>query len=179
MLPIESEGQQLVAIQQLVRSEFERLLSENFRACPVVVGSIESASCPGKFNSATIDPNLRLETGCPDQSTRLPSPERIRNLIKKRQARRKYFASDLFGEPVWDMLLELALSEAERKPIAVTSLCIGSGVPASTALRWINLLCERGICRREGDGADRRRSYVSLSDQGRMALEQYFQDFPL
>ena len=42
---------------------------------------------------------------------------------------------DLFGEPAWDILLDLYIAAGEGKPVSVSSACIGSAAPATTGLR--------------------------------------------
>src|SRR3546814_1843272 len=42
------------------------------------------------------------------------------------------------SDPAWDMLLDLYLAaERNTRPVSISSLCIASAVPATTALRWI------------------------------------------
>ena len=72
------------------------------------------------------------------------------------------------------MLLDLTAARAERKPVSVTSLCIASGVPASTALRWIKHMVEMGLFERKEDLADKRRAFIGLSKAGVQAMVRYF-----
>ncbi|NVD45846.1 hypothetical protein [Qipengyuania atrilutea] len=104
----------------------------------------------------------------------LPSASVLRRLIGKRKARSDLFGADVFGDPAWDMLLELALSEAEGRRISVSSLCIASGVPVTTALRKIGLLEERGLIVRAADGTDRRRAMLRLTRRSREGIADYF-----
>ena len=63
------------------------------------------------------------------------------------------------------MLLDLTASRIEDKPVSVSSLCIASAVPATTALRWIKLMTDRGMLERRADSADARRIFIDLSDE--------------
>ena len=72
----------------------------------------------------------------------------------------------LFGEPAWDILLDLFIAAKEGKRLPVTSACIGAAVPSTTALRWLTVLEERGYVVRELDKADARRIFVRLSAEG-------------
>ena len=36
-----------------------------------------------------------------------PDPKRVRQAIRNRRLRAKFFGDDLFGEPCWDMILDL------------------------------------------------------------------------
>lgn len=103
-----------------------------------------------------------------------PDPRMLRKIIRLRHLRKHCFDSKLFADPAWDMLLELSVARAEKSPISVTSLCIASGVPATTALRWIDVMTKAGLFERHGDRLDRRRVYVTLTDKAVEAMKSYF-----
>lgn len=101
--------------------------------------------------------------------------ELARQTYEDRRRRSKIFKSDeLFGEPAWDILLDLFIAAKERRRVSVTSACIGSAVPSTTALRWITILERGGLLTREADPGDARRVYVRLSPQGYGAMLEYF-----
>ena len=90
-----------------------------------------------------------------------------------RRHREKHFPDHLLGEPAWDMLLDLFISEVHCKPISVTSACVGASVAPTTALRYLEALIKEGLVRRQQDVADMRRSFVRLTDAGRCKMEAY------
>jgi hypothetical protein len=95
----------------------------------------------------------------------------------ERRLRDKVFNDpEIFGEPAWDALLDIASAEARGERLAVTSACIGSCAPSTTALRWLKTLEERRLVRREPDPGDARRSFLRLTDEGRKKVEAYFQE---
>ncbi|WP_395333415.1 MarR family transcriptional regulator [Novosphingobium sp. BL-8H] len=101
--------------------------------------------------------------------------ELARQTYDDRRRRTKIFGSeDLFGEPAWDILLDLFIAAKERRRVSVTSACIGSAVPSTTALRWITILEKQGLLVREADPGDARRVYVKLSARGYAAMLEYF-----
>ncbi|MEO6716132.1 MAG: winged helix DNA-binding protein [Novosphingobium sp.] len=104
----------------------------------------------------------------------LPDPRLVRRIIRQRQLRARFFDGDLFGDPAWDMLLDLTAARAEHSRVSVTSLCIASGVPPTTALRWIGQMTEAGLFQRVEDDADRRRAFVALTDKASDAMARYF-----
>lgn len=104
----------------------------------------------------------------------LPEPKFLRRLIRNRQLRARFFDGDLFADPAWEMLLDLAAARAEGRRVSVTSLCIASGVPSTTALRWIGILLERGLVVRIRDDQDKRRTIVALTDAGASAMAGFF-----
>lgn len=104
----------------------------------------------------------------------LPDPKVVRQIIAGRQARSRFFDAALFGDPAWDMLLDLTAAHGEGTQVSVTSLCIAAGVPATTALRWLSQMVESGIFIRVPDPADRRRAFIALSDKTIAAMSAYF-----
>jgi DNA-binding MarR family transcriptional regulator len=111
--------------------------------------------------------------GATRASTRLQA---ARRKMKERRARHKFFNSSLFGEPVWDILLDLYVRGASHQPTSVTSACIASGVPATTALRYIRLLEREGLVLRRADTADARRNFLELSPHGLALLDSYLDE---
>lgn len=98
-----------------------------------------------------------------------------RNFYRSRRLRSRVFGdTQLFGEPAWDILLDLFVAEAEAKPLSVTSACIGAAVPTSTALRWLVILEEQGLVRRENDPSDARRVFLHLTGEGYARMTDYF-----
>jgi len=104
----------------------------------------------------------------------LPDPRLVRRIIRQRQLRARFFDAELFADPAWDMLLDLTAARAEHQRVSVTSLCIASGVPPTTALRWIGQMTESGLFQRVEDDADRRRAFIALSDRSADAMARYF-----
>ncbi|MGV1681722.1 hypothetical protein [Sphingopyxis sp. NJF-3] len=98
----------------------------------------------------------------------------VRRLIRKRRQRDQFFPSDLFADPAWDMMLDLYAAHYERREISVSSLCIAAAVPATTALRWIKTMVDDGRFVRVADPDDGRRIIVSLADDTRCRLDEYF-----
>jgi DNA-binding MarR family transcriptional regulator len=103
---------------------------------------------------------------------------RARRLLRERRRRDQFFDPALFGEPAWDMLLDLCAAREEGVRVSVTSLCIAAAVPATTALRWLIVLERAGMIVRCDDAKDRRRVFVSLSDAAFDALQGYLAGLP-
>lgn len=97
----------------------------------------------------------------------------LRRIIRERRVRERYFKEVRFAEPAWDIILDLTLAWFEGKTVAVSSLCIASGVPISTAMRWINDMIEAGIIDRWIDPADGRRTLVRITPATRDAMLRY------
>jgi hypothetical protein len=104
----------------------------------------------------------------------LPDPRLVRTIIRQRQLRAKFFDAELFADPAWDMLLDLTAARAEHTRVSVTSLCIASGVPPTTALRWIGQMTQAGLLDRVEDDTDRRRAFIALSTPAADGMARYF-----
>ncbi len=98
-----------------------------------------------------------------------------RRTYATRRLRERIFGhAELFGEPAWDILLDLYVASVEQKPVSVSSACIGSAAPPTTGLRWLGVLAENDLIVREPDADDQRRVLVRLTDRGVKAMETYF-----
>lgn len=91
-----------------------------------------------------------------------------------RRQREKYFPAAFFGEPAWDILLDLYAGEAKGRVTSVTSACIAASTPLTTGLRWLGVLEGKGFVKREPSNQDNRVMIVRLTAQARSALEAYF-----
>jgi DNA-binding MarR family transcriptional regulator len=100
--------------------------------------------------------------------------QQLRNIIRVRRLRDKFFDSQLFADPAWDMLLDLMAAQLERIQVAVSSLCIAAAVPPTTALRWIKTMTDAGLLERVADPDDGRRIFIQLSESAGSAMQRYF-----
>jgi hypothetical protein len=100
-------------------------------------------------------------------------PVFVRSIIRSRRMRDQFFRGELFADPAFDMLLDLYAARLEGNRVAVSSLCIAAAVPATTALRWIKALTDKGLFVRQADPQDGRRVYIGLSDEAARAMGRY------
>ena len=103
-----------------------------------------------------------------------PGAAQVRDMLRARRLREDFLPADLFADPAWDMLLDLLAARLEQERVSVSSLCIASAVPPTTALRWIRTLTDKGIVHRQADPHDRRRVFIALTDDTAEALTRWF-----
>lgn len=96
-----------------------------------------------------------------------------RVILKSRQQRTTSFPSVVFGEPGWDMILQLYIADCVGQPVDVSSLCGSTGVPKTTALRHLDKLEELDLVERRADQADGRRIFVGLREGLRLQAEHW------
>lgn len=90
----------------------------------------------------------------------------VQQIYRARRRRGRHLSAELFGEPCWDMLLDLFAAHFDGAQICVSSLCIAAGVPSTTALRHLALLEKHALVVRRTDTADRRRVIIALTATG-------------
>ena len=98
----------------------------------------------------------------------------VRSVIRARHLRSRFFEEDLFADPAWDMLLDLLQAEIAQLRVPVSSLCIAAAVPATTALRWLKTMTDKGLFVRRADPHDGRRVFVELAPAASVAMRRYF-----
>lgn len=92
---------------------------------------------------------------------------RAQALLHRRRKRDQVFDDlDLFGEPAWDILLDLFVMQHLHCNVSVNSACIAAAVAPTTALRHLARLEALGLVESTDDPMDRRRRFLRLSDTG-------------
>jgi hypothetical protein len=131
------------------------------------------ADKPVSFRPAPLGGFQAFPVGTEDLQSALDA-KAVRDLIKKRRLRERFFDASLFADPAWDILLDLKAAALEGQKVSVSSLCIAASVPPTTALRWISLMTEDGMLVRHHDPDDARRVFIELSEETSAKLDDYF-----
>lgn len=95
------------------------------------------------------------------------------SIYRLRFQRANQFDPTLFGEPAWDMLLDLFIQRVKGKRVSTTGLCLGADVPHSTGLRHIERLCDEAILRRSTAKDDKRLILIELTPKGLRLMRDY------
>lgn len=98
------------------------------------------------------------------------------SIYRTRRRREQYFEKGLFGEPGWDMLLDLFASKALGRRVSVTSLCLAAQVPQATGIRYLRLLEERALVERTRAPDDRRVTLVEMTQEAYKQMRRYVVD---
>lgn len=94
-------------------------------------------------------------------------------LIGSRRLRKQYFDRDIFGEPAWEILLALYVTEDSGSRLTMSRLADWIDAPLTTVARWVRALEEQSLIGRAEHPTDRRIIFVRLLDKGRRALDDY------
>jgi DNA-binding MarR family transcriptional regulator len=100
--------------------------------------------------------------------------EYARQTFVQRARRSQNFHPAMFGEPAWDMMLALYVTEQSQARHTVSGLVNLSGVPPTTALRWLDFLEKEELVARRSSPTDRRVIYIELTDKARESLDAFF-----
>lgn len=128
---------------------------------------------PISFRAAPIGGFQGFPIGNP-VSNDVARAQNLREMIKLRRLRDRFFQAELFADPAWDILLDLKAAAQEGQHVSVSSLCIAAAVPPTTALRWITAMTESGMLVRRQDPADARRVFIELSADTSAKMDDYF-----
>ena len=145
-----------------------RQLSDEVGRIAATLARLSSGAAP-----SVVAPADRPVTG---ELAKLPpvTSDQVRYVIRARRLRSRFFDSELFADPAWDMLLDLLAAEIQQHRVPVSSLCIAAAVPATTALRWIKTLTDNQMFVRRSDPHDGRRIFVELSPAASQGMHAYF-----
>ena len=102
--------------------------------------------------------------------------EVAREELARRRRRAKVLPEDMFGEPAWDILLQLYV-EQQGRHLTIARLTSYLELPATTVLRWLNYLQEKQLIRREGHPTDQRSVIVELTTNAIEAVDTYFSTY--
>lgn len=146
------------------KQDIERLMAaieESARLARIIAGLPNDG-----YGAGVVSDKLVGYRGPPGANALSPvTAKDIRAVIRWRRRRDGLFPGEMFADPAWDMILDLAAARLESAEVAVSSLCIAAAVPPTTALRWIKTLTDARIFERVADPFDRRRVYIRLSDK--------------
>lgn len=94
-------------------------------------------------------------------------------LKRSRDRRAAFFDAQLFADPCWDIMLDLVCARLEDQDVPVSSACMATNMPFSTALRHVRQLVDLGLVRRWKDPQDRRRDLLALEDATFETMKTY------
>lgn len=71
--------------------------------------------------------------------------------------------SGLFADSCWNMCLDIYICDLKEEQITVSSIAHSSGIPMTTAMRYINVMAEELLLEKTPNPSDHRMIFVSTS----------------
>lgn len=99
-----------------------------------------------------------------------------RSTYRQRRIRDKQMGEDLFGEPSWDILLDLFIAHLENRVVRLGAIGGTNTISATTILRRADVLEQRGLIQRKLCPHDGRRVDITLSEQGIVAMYRLYSE---
>jgi DNA-binding response OmpR family regulator len=113
-------------------------------------------------------PNRRAATTKRELPADLQVLQWLRDLDEQRS---KALDGIVKTDATWNMLAELLRARITKRRISVTSLCLASRGPVTSALRRVEQLLQDGLITYALDPKDRRRKYVELTSEGASRMQ--------
>jgi MoxR-like ATPase len=141
-------------------------LAEKFDAALAILDEIRASSGFDVLGAKRLEPHPRRETA-------LEAAERA---YADRRSRSDEFEDQrIFGEPAWDILLDLFIHQTRHEEVTVKSACVDSRAPETTTMRWLLALDGEGLIRIDHDPKDETRKMVSLTAEGYESMLRYLE----
>lgn len=90
-------------------------------------------------------------------------------ILSFRRYRSRALSPDIFGEPAWELLLEVFVADAEGAPMTARIAAERSKTPPSVMSRWLKHLSAKELVIGDGDG--NLDDELTLSGAGMAAIE--------
>lgn len=127
---------------------------------------------------------IKVTCGCdalgPDRQRPHPPIDTALAAATRARANRKARASflgseDIFGEPAWDLLLDLFIRQAANVSGKSEAGFSSFDMPTGTFMRWLNILENIGLVASHSDPNDRNTLHVNLTPTGYEGMVRYLE----
>lgn len=143
-----------------------RRLAEKIEAAQAILEEIRKESGCDAFSERAVASLARQETA-------LQTAERAQG---ERRKRAEHFRNQqMFGEPAWDILLDLYIHQVRNEQTTVKRATVGPVATAGTTLRWLQVLDAEGLIFFEADPTDEERRLLRLTPEGYESITRYLE----
>ena len=118
-----------------------------------------------------------LEKGSAPRDGKRSHRELLQEISRDRVTRAGLFGCDFFVDSAWEIMLALYAAELDDRKILVSRVGEVSGIPQTTALRWIRKLEALSLLRRVPDPVRRQRIFAILTSQASTLMATYLDEF--
>ena len=110
-----------------------------------------------------------------EESRRQLLLERALATMEMRQLRHKFLNPAMLGEPAFDMLLALYVTDARPATVSLRMLSPLVGVSESSAVRWLKFLISEGLAFSVGGDGDPGEIHAAITGKGRIVMGGYLE----
>lgn len=103
-----------------------------------------------------------------------PYMQKVITLTRLQEQKDQFEELPVLMSQAWAILMEIFKTEMSGRSAYVTTVALGSSVPASSTHRHLETLAEKNLIRRLRDASDKRRIQVQLTDKARIQLINFF-----
>ena len=96
--------------------------------------------------------------------------------LEARQARNHFFPAHLFGEPVWDILLEMYVAEKKGYSINAQSASMATNAGEAVGLKAVHTLHSTGFVQRVADRFEPAKTNLELTPKAKDAMELWLEN---
>lgn len=96
------------------------------------------------------------------------------SLLELRRTRERYFGSELFGEPAWDIMLELMLARIDDREILSSQLKSHAGSPAVVTRHYLEALVEAKLVDRFDNASNVDDPSIVLSSEAARRMAELY-----
>ncbi len=75
------------------------------------------------------------------------------------------FGNGLFSDSCWNMCLDIYICGLKDEQVTVSAIAHSSGIPMTTAMRYINVMVEQGLLEKSQNPDDNRMIFVTVSPE--------------
>ena len=95
-------------------------------------------------------------------------------LLRQRRARDRYFGTTLFGEPAWDIMLELMIARIDGRELKISELGAASYAPGIATRQYVDALGEAKLVETYQDVDHLGDCYLALSSEAARRMAELY-----
>ena len=96
------------------------------------------------------------------------------SLLGLRRIRERHFGIELFGEPAWDIMLQLMIARIDQRDLRVGELCASAASSPEATFQYINELVDAKLVDRFENAADTGDFFLSLSSEAARRMAELY-----
>ena len=109
-----------------------------------------------------------------DQSETQDLLARAKLILSSRRLRSRYFNPAIFGEPAWEILLVLYITDMSGRRQTLGKLTDWVETPPTSVQRWVGYIKKEKFLERQPHPNDRRTTFLRLLPKGKRGHERLF-----